>query len=171
MLLFSPVMVAAQQTSAPTPDVIATYPVTLHEQLSPSCELIQPVTLIQYNQYDALALADTSDQIYSPQLRKGDFVALSTTVPKKVTKSAKKSGFEVHAESIGPSGLIAKAMTNGSSCPDSQQAIADANNRRYERRVDVQTRLHRVGFDVLPPVPIQQVQMNLLQIKRLHNRV
>jgi TonB family protein len=158
MLLFSPVMVAAQRTSPPTPDVIDTYPVTLHEQLSPSCELIQPVTLIQYKQYDALALAGATDEIYSPELRKGDFVALSTAVPKKVAKSAKKSGFDVRAESTDASGLRATPMTNGNSCPESQHAIADANTRRYERRVDLQTRLHRVGSGVLPPVPIQQVQ-------------
>jgi TonB family protein len=142
-------MIAAQQT------VTATYPVTLREQLSPSCELIQPVILIQYKQYDALALPGATDEIYSPELRKGDFVALSSTIPKKVAKSAKKSGFDVRAESIEASGL--KPMTNGSSCPDSQKAIADANNRRYERRVSVQTRLYR-GSEVLPPVPIQQVQ-------------
>src|SRR5439155_8992316 len=71
MLLFSPVMVAAQRMSPPTPDVIATYLATLHEQLSPSCELIQPVTLIQYKQYDALALAGATDEIYSPEFRKG----------------------------------------------------------------------------------------------------
>jgi hypothetical protein len=49
-------MVAAQQTPAPMPDVIATYAVTLHQRLSPSCELIQPATLIQYKQYEAVAL-------------------------------------------------------------------------------------------------------------------
>jgi len=151
-------MVAAQRTSAAMPDAIATYPVQLHEQLSPSCELIQPVALIQYKQYDALAFAGATDEIYSPELREGDFVALSTTVPKKAAKSAKKSGFDVRAGSTEPSGLSVKPMTTGSSCPDSQKAIADANNRRYERRVDLQARLHRIGFDVLPPVPIQQVQ-------------
>jgi TonB family protein len=156
MLLFSPVMVAAQQTSAPTPDVIATYPVALHEQLSSSCELIQPVTLIQYKKYDALALAGATDEIYSPELRKGDFVTLSTVIAQKVAKSAKKSGFDVRVDAIEASGL--KPVTMGSSCPDSEQAIADANHRRYEQRVDVQKRLHRVGFDVLPPVPIQQAQ-------------
>ena len=158
VLLFSPVIVAAQQTSTPMPGVIATYPVKLHEQLSSSCELIQPVTLIQYKQYDALAYAEATEEIYSPELRKGDFLALSTTVPKKVEKSAKKSGFDVRAESTEESGLSPKPVTNGSPCPDSQSAIADANNRRHERRADLQARLHRVGSDVLPPVPIQQVQ-------------
>jgi len=136
--------------------VIATYPVRLHEQLSPSCELIQPVILIQHEQYDAVALIGASDEIYSPDLRKGDFVALSTAVPRKVTKSAKKSGFEVRAES-GESGLSAKPVTGGS-CSDSQQAIADANNRRHERRVELQTHLHNVGIDASTPVPIQEVQ-------------
>jgi|SRR5579862_9276361 len=154
--LFSPVIVAAQQTSVPMPGVIATYPVTLHEQLSPSCELIQPVILIQHEQYDAVALLGASDEIYSPELRKGDFVALSTAVPKKVTKSAKKSGFEVRAESSEASGPSAKPVTGGS-CFDSQQAIADANNRRHERRVELQTHLHNVGIDASTPVLIQQI--------------
>ena len=159
VLLFSQVMAAAQQTSGTTPDVIASYKVRLHEELSPSCELIWPVTLIQYKQYDALALAGGPVEIYSPELGKGDFVAMPTTVPKEVAKSAKKSGFNVHTESTEPSGLSAKPILNGSSCPDSQQAIADANNRRHERTLEVQTRLYSVGSSgVLPPVPIQQVQ-------------
>lgn len=159
IILFSSVVVAAQQTSAPTPDKIATYPATLHEQLGPSCELTQPVTLIQYKQYDALVLADSTDETYSPEIRKGDFVALSAIVPKEAVKSAKKSGFEVRAESTEISGLNSKPMTNGSSCPDSQQVIAEAHNRRYERRFDLQRRLREVGSDgVLPPVIIQQVQ-------------
>jgi TonB family protein len=157
-LLFSPMMVAAQQTPSPTPDVIATYPVTLHEQLSSSCELMQPVTLIQYKQYDAVALVGASDEVYSPELRKDDFLVLSTAVPNEVAKSAKKSGFKVRAESSEVSGQGANPVANGSSCSDSQQATADANNRRHERRVELQTRLHRVGSDVLPPVAIQQVQ-------------
>jgi len=151
-------MVAAQQTPTPTPDVIATYPVTLHEQLGPSCELIQPVTLIQYKQYDVVALVGANDEIYSPELRRGDFVDLSAAIPTRVAKSAKKSGFKVRAESSEASGQDAKPVTKGSSCPDSQQAIADANNRRHERRVELQTRLHRIGNDVLPPVAIQQLQ-------------
>lgn len=149
-------MVTAQQTS-PLPDVIATYPVKLHEQLSPSCELIESVTLIQYKQYDALGLAGARDEIYSPELHKGDFVALSTTVPNSAGKSAKKSGFNVRVESTEPSGPSTRPMTNGS-CPDAEQAIADANNRRHQRRLELQAHIHRVGFNVLSPVPIQQVQ-------------
>ena len=83
VLLFSPAMVSAQQ-AAPTQEVIATYPVTLHEQLNPSCELIRPVTLIRYKQYDAVALVGASDEIYSPELGKGDFLALSAAVPNKL---------------------------------------------------------------------------------------
>lgn len=139
------------------PDVIATYPVKLHEQLSPSCELIEPVTLIQHKQYDAIELAGATGEIYSPELHKGDFVALSTTVPNSAGKSAKKSGFNVRAESTERSGPSTKTVTKGS-CPDAERAIADADNRRRERRLELQAHIHRVGFDVLSPVPIQQVQ-------------
>ncbi len=139
------------------PDVIATHPVKLHEQLSASCELIEAVTLIQYKQYDALRLAGATDEIYSPELRRGDFVSLSKAVPKEVAKSAKKSRFDMRGELTEPYGPSTKPMTNGS-CPDVQQALTDANNRRYQRRLKSQGHIHRVGFDVLSPVPIQQVQ-------------
>jgi hypothetical protein len=159
LLLFSSVLVSAQQMSAPALRTIGSYPGTLHEKLSSSCELIQPVTLRQYKEFDALAFVGSSDETYSPELRKGDYVALSTAVPKQVAKSAKKSGFEVHAESIDVSGSNTTPTTNGSSCPDLQQASAEANNRRYERRADLQKHLHQVGFDAdLQPIIIQQVQ-------------
>ena len=158
VLLFSSVVVAAQQMSASAPDIVATYPATLHEKLSSSCELIQPVVLMQHKQYDALALGGATDEPYSPELRKSDYVALSNAVPKEVAKSAKKSGFEVQGESTEVSALYAKPTTNGSSCPDLQQTTAEATNRRYERRVELQKHFHDVGFEVLPPMIIQQVQ-------------
>jgi TonB family protein len=70
----------------------------------------------------------------------------------------KKAGFDLREEPTGTSGLNAKPTTSGSSCPNSQQAIAEGNNRRREQRMKVQARLHQVGFDVVPPVPIEQVQ-------------
>jgi TonB family protein len=159
LLLFSPALVSAQQMSAPALQMISSHPATLHEKLSSSCELIQPVTLRQYKEYEALALSGSSDETYSPELRKGDYVALSNAVPNEVAKSAKKSGFEVHAESTAVSGLNTTPTTTGSSCPDLQQASAEANNRRYERRADLQKHLHKVGVDAnLQPVIIQQVQ-------------
>lgn len=154
MLLFCPAMVVAQQT----PAIIATFPVTLHQQLSASCELIEPGTLIQYKQYDGLALPDTTGEIYAPELHKGDFVALSPDTPKHVRKSARKSGFDVRAASLDASGSTGRSMTKGSSCPDLQQFIADANNQRSKRRVDLQRRLRSMGSDILPPVPIAKTQ-------------
>jgi TonB family protein len=155
VLLFSPVMLAAQQ---PMLDVIDRYPVILHEQVSPSCELVRAVELIEYKQFDALALPGSTQEIYSPEFRQGDFVALPSTVSKKVAKSAKKSGFDLRVESTDAARMSAKVMTNGSFCPDPQQAITDANNRRQERRVDLQAQLHRIGSDTSPPVPIEQAQ-------------
>ena len=98
-VLFVSTLVAAPQKQASAPDIINTYPATLHEKLSSSCELIQSAVLRQHKQYDALELAASNDETYSPELQKGDYVTLSAAVPKEVAKSAKKSGFEVHAES------------------------------------------------------------------------
>lgn len=156
VLLLCPVMAVAQQIAN------SGYKVRLHEQLSVSCELISPATLIQYEQYDALELESPSDEIYSPELGKGSFVAVSTTVPKEVGKSARKSGFDVRTEPTEPFDLSAKPILNGSSCPDSQQAIADARNRRHERTVKAQSQIHFPGISgVLLPVVIQQVQPQL----------
>jgi TonB family protein len=155
-------MTAAQRKSGATASVNAGYKVRLHEQLNATCELISPVSLIQYKQYDALEVEGRPEEIYSPELGKGDFVAVSTTVPKEVSKSAKKSGFDVRTEPAEPFELSAKPVLNGSSCPDSQQAIADARNLRHERTMKAQSQLHFPGLSgVLPPVVIQQVQPSL----------
>jgi hypothetical protein len=98
-------LLTANLYSQVRPDAVATYPVLLHEQLTSSCALIQPVTLVQYKGYDALELADTTDEIYSPELEKGDFVSVSSALPKKATKFAQKSGFNVRPELTAVSGL------------------------------------------------------------------
>ena len=126
-----------------TPEVVATYTGTLHEQISASCELASPVKLVQYKQYYALASAGETDEIYSPELRSGDFVALPATVPKAVIKSVKKAGFDLRGEPTDLSASRTKPTTNSSSCPDSQQAIADSNDRRREQRMKMQAHLHR----------------------------
>jgi TonB family protein len=164
VLLFSSVVVA-QQKSALSPDIIATYPATLHEQLSSSCELIQAVRLMQYRQYDSVVL-DGGAEIYSPELRRGDFVALPTTVPKQVAKSGKKSGFDVRSQSTEASGISPRTVTSGNSCPDLQQAVAEADKRRNQRRVDLQKRVHAIWSDVWPPVPIQQVSPEAVAIQQ-----
>lgn len=157
LLLFSPALVTAQQTSAQIPDAVAKYEVTLHEQLSSSCEVIQAATLVQHKQYDALLLANTTDEIYSPELAKSDFVAISDAVPKQVVKSAKKSGFRVRLENPAstPGG---KPETKGNSCPDLQRAISEASRQRYQRRMELQTQFHTLGSNLLPPTAIKQVQ-------------
>jgi len=158
LLPFS-LMAAVQQTSTSRADINAGYKVRLHEQLSASCELISPLTLIRYKEYDALELEGTREEIYSPELGKGDFVAMSTVLPKEIPKSAKKSGFDVRTEPTQPIDLSARPILNGSSCPDSQQAIADARNRRHERTMKAQSQAHFPGVaGVLPPSVIQQVQ-------------
>lgn len=153
MLLFSPALVTAQQT----PDALAKYEVTLHEPFSSSCEVIQAATLVQYKQYDALLLANAADEIYSPELDKSDFVVISDAAPKQAVTSAKKSGFRVRLENRAstPEG---KPEMKGDSCPDLKQAIAEAGRQRYKRRMELQTQLHSMGSNLLPPTAIKQVQ-------------
>ncbi len=146
---------------APTPDVIATYPVTLHEHLSPSCEVIQPATLIQHKDYDAIVLSSANGEIYSPELGTGDFVGVTAAVPNKAVKSAKKSGFEVRPEPSDASGQSAQTQTKGDSCSDSQRALKDANDQRHERMIKLLTQLYRFGSDVTPPVSIKTESPNV----------
>ena len=77
---------------------------------------------------------------------------------KEGAKPAKKSKFNLHADSGEASGPSAKPITNGSSCPSIEQAISDAKRIRYERRAELQTHLYRVGADVSAPLVIQQTQ-------------
>jgi TonB family protein len=151
-------LMAAQQTPAPITQPVGTYRVTVHNRLSSSCEVVEPATLMQYRQYDALMLGGAKDESYSPDFGKGDFIEVSEAVPKTVLKSAKKSGFEVRVEPSHATGLSDEPVTNGTYCPDLQQAISKVNRQRDERRVELQKHLHRVGSDILPPVPIRQVQ-------------
>jgi len=150
VFLSVPVTIVAQ------PNVIASYPVTLHQRLTASCELIRAATLTEYKEFDALTLAGATDEIYSPELLKGDSVGLSTALPKNVVKAAKKSGFDIRTESTDDLGQNTKAIAKGNSCPDVQQAIADTDHHRHQRRADLQAGLRQVGFGVSPPVPIHQ---------------
>jgi len=158
VLLFPAVLLAGQETPSALPQAVSSYRATLHEQLSSLCELVEPGTLLQYKQYEAVAVPGTTDEIYSPELGKGAFVVLSEAVPKNVLKLAKKSGFDLRVESTGGTNENDRATVTGSSCPDLQQAISGIKRQRDERRTELQKRLHTVGPDVLPPVPIRQVQ-------------
>ena len=51
VMLSVPVTVVAQ------PSVIASYPATLHQRLTASCELIRAAALTEYKEFDSLTLA------------------------------------------------------------------------------------------------------------------
>jgi hypothetical protein len=74
LLLLSSAIAFGQQTPAPIPRILSEYPATLSQQLGHSCELIRAVTLIEYTTYAALTLEGSSDEVYSPELSKADFV-------------------------------------------------------------------------------------------------
>jgi TonB family protein len=157
-VLFSPAIVEPQQKLAAIADAVGTYPAMLHEKLASSCELVEPVTLIQYKGYAALGFPDVTREIYSPELSKDDFVTLSTSIPKEITKSARRSGFEVRVGKTDMDGSSSKPAIDGVACPDLGQAIENARARRDHRRTELQQHFYKLGFNVSPPVPVQQVQ-------------
>lgn len=158
LLLASPALLAAQAKPAPVPAPIDTYKISLHEFLSRSCEVVQAATLIEYKEYDALVLAGTKDELYSPELSKGAFVTLPVPVSNNALKAVKKSGFEVRRDASGESGSSESDAVNGTSCPTLEQAVSELKQERNQRRIELQGHIRKIGKDVLPPIVIRQTQ-------------
>lgn len=150
-----------QEPTVSVPGVLSQYSVALHEQLSPACELIQPATLLEYKLYDALAFRGSTDEFYSPELGKGDFIELATAAPKRLAKSAKQSAFDVRPSATP---VLADTKLSGSSCPELEQAVFAANKQRSERRAKLQEHLYRLDqveaskYHITLPTPIHEAQ-------------
>jgi len=137
------------------------YTVTVHQRLNDSCELIQKGTLLRYKQYAAIVLDGSVNEVYSPELGKGDLVYFTKSETKDALKHARKSGFEVRA--IENEDMPLPRVIGGDGCPAVEHAITQAEQQRSERRKHLQSRLHKVGNDILPPRPIQQKQPQATQ--------
>lgn len=134
----------------------ATFPVIVHQRLNEGCELVQNARLLQYQEFVAIIPEGEGEESYSPDFGKGDFISLVESVPKEVMKATRKSGFDARSEPNGDAASL--RVVGGVSCPKVEEAVGLANQQRAERRKQVQSRLHNIGGDVLPPEPIQQEQ-------------
>ena len=160
LFVLSPILKGQQPAVSPS-GAVSEYPVVLHQQASSMCELMEPVSLLEYNNYDALVFRGIADEVYSPELGKGDFVEIPTTSPKKLARSAKQSAFDVRSTTTS---MLADAKLSGGSCPDLEEAISAAKKQRAERRAKWQERLYRVDqfgaskYHITLPTPIHAAQ-------------
>jgi TonB family protein len=154
LLVFISMGAFAQVEERPT----AEYPVTLHQRVNDSCELIQRGTMLQYKDYVAIRLIDVAEELYSPELGIGDVVAATESVPKKEVKSARRSGFEVRTEPGDNVAVPEVVAVGASSCPVLQDAVKEIAQQRTERVRQLQSHLYSIGGDVIPAVLLKQEQ-------------
>ena len=123
----------------------------LHQYLSSSCEFVQAVDLRDHGKYASVEIPGVANEVYSPELGNDDFLALSD-VSTKVVKTARKSGFRVKlahdTEDHSPRVLMKSAS---SQCPNLKDATQTTAQERSQRRRQVQSKLHRPGFDSVTP--------------------
>ena len=140
---------------------IAEYPVTLHERLNDSCELVRGGTMVRYKDYVAVRLSDAAEQIYSPELGKNDFLAMPQSLAKNEVKAARKSGFDVRLEPGNRTAVPrVVAIRAGGACPILEDSVHEIAKQRTERDRQLQSHFYAIGGDVTPPVPLKQQQPN-----------
>ena len=148
----------AQAQTARERLAIASASAVLHEEIDDTCELIEPVTVEEYSDYDALSLADKSGTIYSPELSKNDYLVLAKDSDPDVVRSARESGFRVRLQEQ----VDREAATmGGRSCPDLPAAREQAKHLRSDRRAQLQSRLHKVDSKTTRPKPGSNVHLLL----------
>jgi TonB family protein len=130
--------------------------ITLHQFLSPACELVQPATIHNNDKYASVALPEVKEDIYSPQLTKDDFLVLSPNASGNLTKIALKSGFRVKLNQNTEETAPHVVDRNGSGqCPSVPEAMQNTAKERFQRRQQIQSNVYRFGSEgVTPPVAI-----------------
>jgi TonB family protein len=144
-------------------------PVSRHQgvfrhALNSSCDLIQPASLQQYENYFALVLKEEEDTLYSPELGASDFVYLSANVSPQFLKSARRAGFMIRT--VADLSDIQISTMEGKGCPSLENAMTEARLQRLERRSAIQSRVYTIGGDVEPPAPTRQVQPTLPTVSK-----
>jgi hypothetical protein len=69
--------------------------VTLHERLGRSCDLLQPGILRNHSQYTSISIPGITEENYSPELTRDDFLAVSAGTISKLVELLHMSGFRI----------------------------------------------------------------------------
>ena len=122
--------------------------VALRQRVGSSCEFTQPASLVAHEKYAFLELAGSGQQIFSPELGIDDMVVVANDLDKSLLNLARNSGFrlERHKESLNPSPEVLRKKANVQ-CPTVEEARRVTIQDRERRRREIQSKLHRPGYD------------------------
>jgi TonB family protein len=130
--------------------------ITLHERLGPSCELLQPGTLRDHGQYASVSVSGIAEEIYSPELTREDFLAISLDAQSKFAALLHGSGFRFKTDRKSEETSPRVETSNGSSsCPSVQEAVRAVSEQLDQRRRTIQSKVYRPRTDgIAPPVAV-----------------
>ena len=78
-------------------------PVLVHRRnASKSCELVQRGSLVTAKQFAWVEIEGEKSELYSPEMAAGDYLSASPPVSEHSAKGARKSGFDLRADSAAP---------------------------------------------------------------------
>jgi TonB family protein len=136
--------------------------VTLHERLGPSCELLQPALLHDHGQYASVSVVGMAEEVYSPELTREDFLAISPSATGKLVKLLHVSGFRAKAN-LNTEDTSPRVETNGDGpCPTVQEAVRAVSEQLDQRRRVIQSKVYHPATDgIAPPIAIFPQQPSL----------
>jgi TonB family protein len=127
----------------------AVVPVLVHSRVSlKPCELVQRGSLVIATEYAWVEIEGEKSEIYSPEMGPGDYLSPSPPISGHAAKDARKSGFELRAETAFATDLPrVRALSGDADCRDPQNATLEVKQARALRRAAVQARTYRPGVD------------------------
>lgn len=105
-----------------------------------------------------IEIEGVNGEVYSPELGPDDYLISPLSISGRVSKAARKSGFELKTGSTPIADLPGVIEVNGESkCPDLRGAIFETERRRAAKRDQLQSRIYTVGSeDITPPSNVRK---------------
>ena len=109
-------------------------------------------------QFAWIEIEGVNGEVYSPELGPDDYLIPPLSISGRVSKTARKSGFELKTSSTPIPDLPAVVAVKGETkCPDLRGAIAETEQRRAAKRDQLQSRIYTLGLeDITPPLNVRK---------------
>jgi TonB family protein len=126
--------------------------------ISKSCELVQRGSLVSAKEFAWVEIEGEKSETYSLEMGPGDYLSASSPNLGRSAKDARKSGFELKGESMGPTDPpTVLALVRDADCPSLQNAISEVEQAQALRRTALQARIYVVGTDdIIAPSPLNE---------------
>ncbi len=105
-----------------------------------------------------IEIEGVNGEVYSPELGPDDYLISPLSIPGRVSKTARRSGFELKTGSTPIPDLPAVVGLKGETkCPDLRGAIVETERLRAAKRDQLQSRIYAVGSeDITPPSNVRK---------------